>query len=372
MSNPSIVIDNGSGRVKAGRSGDDAPSIVFAALVGKPRFKNEMVGMGQKDEFVGDEAQSRRGILTLRYPIGHGIVNDWEGMEKIWHHTFYNELRVDPAEQGCLLTEAPLNPKDNREKMVQILFDVFKVPKAYVAIQAVMALYASGRTTGIVVDSGDGVTHIVPIYEGYSLPHAVVRMDIAGRDLTEHLVKLLMESGLSLTSSAEREIVRDIKEKMCYIALDYEEELKKGSELNQVYELPDGQRYTIGKQRIQCPEVLFKPDLIGQEAPGIHKATMTSINKCDIDIRSSLFENLVLSGGTTLYKGIEERLVKEIRQGAQDQNTSNLKIIAPAERGYSVWIGSSILTSLSTFDAMWITEEEYMENGAAIVHRKCF
>jgi len=253
------------------------------------------------------------------------------------------------------------------------MFETFNVPTFYVSIQAVLSLYASGRATGIVLDSGDGVTHTGPIFEGYTLPHSIMRIDLAGRDLTDYMVKLLTEVGVSFSTSAEREIARDIKEKLCYVAYDFDTELKASNESSNKevnYTLPDGQVITIGNQTFRCPEALFQPAKYGKDFPGIHELTFQSIMKCDVDVRKDLYSNIVMSGGTTMYNGIADRLSKEVT--ALAPSTIKVKVIAPAERRFSVWIGGSILSCLSSFQTQWITKSEFDESGAAIVHRKCF
>lgn len=373
---PALVIDNGSGQVKAGQAGDDAPRSVFPSIVGRVKLVGVMAGVEMKDTYIGSEALAKRGVLTLKYPIEHGVISNWDDMQKIWHHTFYDELRCNPEEHPVLLTEAPMNPKSNREQMVRMMFEDFGVLGVYVAIQAVLSLYASGRTTGIVFDSGDGVSHTVPIYEGFALPTSIQRIDLAGRDLTHALQNQLQIEGVSLVTSAEAEIVRDIKEKLTYVADDYEAELERLNtadgfeDINRQYELPDGVIIELARGRFECPEVLFNPSLISRETEGIHYEVFTSIGRCDIDTRSALYSNIVMSGGTTLIDNINNRLEKEVVR--MTPASQKVKVIAPPERKYSVWIGGSILASLSTFESMYITKADYLEEGASIVHRKCF
>jgi len=370
-----IVIDNGSGIVKAGIAGEERPRAVFPSIIGRPMYRAVIPGMGAtNDMYVGEEAQAKRGILKLSYPLEHGTVTNWEDMEALWNHTFYNELRVDPSEQPVLLTEPPLNPKANREKMQEIMFEVFEVPALYVAIQAVLALYASGRTTGIVLDSGDGVSHTVPIYEGYTFAYAIGRMDLAGRELTEYLIKLLTERGVNMRSSSERQIVRTMKDQLSYVAEDFVEEMQKFSSNPKSFEknftLPDGHVIQVGSERFRCAEPLFQPSLIGMDIPGIHYLTYKSIVNCDVDVRKDLFSNVVLSGGTTCFSGFHKRIQKEI--GKLTGKNVKVNVSAPEERQISVWCGGSVLASLKTFNERWITREEYSEFGKSIVHRKCF
>lgn len=237
-------------------------------------FQLSIGGLGRKEFFVGEEAQ------RLKYPVEHGIINNWDDMEKIWHHTFYNELNVAPENCSVLLTEPPFNPKDKRELMTQLMFEAFNVPAMFVVIQARLSLYSSCRLTGIILESGEGVTHTVPIYEGYDFPHATIRLNLAGRDLTDYLMNILKERGYSFSTAAEREIVKDIKEKLCYVAEDFEQmTLASAAHLEKSYELPDGEVITIGNEQFRCPEIMF------QSSSGIHTTINDSIMKCDFDLR---------------------------------------------------------------------------------------
>ncbi|XP_057796390.1 actin-1-like [Salvia miltiorrhiza] len=339
----SLVCDNGTGMVKAGFAGEETPRAVFPSIVGRPQRTGVM---GQMDAY------------------------NWDDMEKLWHHTFHNVLRVAPEKHPILVTEQPLTPKANKEKMAQIMFEKFNVPAMHFAIQAVLALYATGRTTGVVLDSGDGMSHIVPIYEAYSLPHAILRLDLGGRDLTDYLMKMLTERGYMFTTSEEREAVRDVKEKLSYVALDYEKELettKTTSNVEQNYKLPDGQTISVGAERFLCPEVLFQPSFIGMQAVGIHETTYDCIKKCDVDMRKDLYSNIVLSGGTSMFVGFADRMSKEIT--ALAPSSMKIKVVAPPDRIYSAWIGGSILASLSTFQQMLISKGEFDEMGPSVVHR---
>mmetsp|Transcript_17475 Transcript_17475/g.19645 ORF Transcript_17475/g.19645 Transcript_17475/m.19645 type:complete len:324 (-) Transcript_17475:45-1016(-) len=317
--------------------------------------------------------RNKRGVCNIKYPISHGMVEDWDDMKKIWSYTFYNELRENPSDRPVMLTEAPLNPKNNREQMCKIMFEDYDVPAMFIQIQAVLSLYSAGRTTGIVVDSGDGVTHVVPIFEGYQIPHAIDKILLAGRDLTDYMVRILKEDNYNFETAAERESVRDIKESLCYVAQDFEEELKKAAEssdLESEYRLPDGTICKFASQRFRCSELLFQPSLGGRDLKGVHQLTFDSIMTCDLDVRKDLYNNIILSGGTTMLKGFGERLYTEMKELAP--SAMKLKVIATPERKYAVWRGGSTLSTLSTFAGMWITKADYDEFGETIVHKKCF
>ncbi|XP_076071343.1 uncharacterized protein LOC143042768 isoform X1 [Mytilus galloprovincialis] len=367
-----VVIDNGSGMTKGGFAGDDAPRCVYSTVVGRPKSYTECKSMVFRDNYVGDEAQKRRGVLSLDYPIEHGIVTNWDDMELIWHEIFYNYLRTEPEKHPFLLTEPPLNPTYNKEKTAQIFFEKYNVPAFYVSMQGLLSCYASGRGSAIMLEIGDGVTHIVPVCEGFCMQPAIRRLDLGGRDLTSYLQTLLHEKGHDFVTTGDFEIVREMKEKLCYVAEDYSKEIllsECSNDVDKSYELPDGNCITIGKERFQCPDLLFRPMKdIGSD--GIHKLVYDSIMAMDMDWRKHYYTNIIISGGCTMFSGFAKRLQTEFAALIPERMIT--KVVDPPERKYSVWIGGSILASLSTFQSWWITKAQYEECGPNIINRKCY
>jgi len=364
--------------VKCGFAGSNFPHAIFPSLVGRPilRAEEKVEGVEIKDIMVGEVASKLRSMLQLSYPMENGIVRNWEDMEHLWNHTFYEVLKVKPAETKILLTEPPMNPIKNREKMAEYMFEKYGFNALYVAIQAVLTLYAQGLLTGVVVDSGDGVTHIVPVYEGFALPHLTRRLDVAGRDVTRYLIKLLLLRGYAFNRTADFETVRQIKEKLCYVGYDLLLETKLAQEttvLVENYTLPDGRVIKVGSERFEAAEALFQPQLVDVEAVGVAEQLYNTIQAADIDIRSEFYKHIVLSGGSTMYPGLPSRLEKEIKQlyltRTLNGDTSRLekfkvRIEDPPRRKHMVFLGGAVLADImKDKEDFWVTKKEYQEMG---------
>ncbi|UMM35469.1 hypothetical protein L5515_008074 [Caenorhabditis briggsae] len=342
-----IVVDNGTGFVKCGYAGTNFPAHIFPSMVGRPivrstqrvgnieikvctnRIRLVLIFFHFHDLMVGEECSQLRQMLDINYPMDNGIQYGFNSI--------------------------------------------------YVAVQAVLTLYAQGLLTGVVVDSGDGVTHICPVYEGFALHHLTRRLDIAGRDITKYLIKLLLQRGYNFNHSADFETVRQMKEKLCYIAYDVEQEERLALEttvLSQQYTLPDGRVIRLGGERFEAPEILFQPHLINVEKAGLSELLFGCIQASDIDTRLDFYKHIVLSGGTTMYPGLPSRLEKELKQLYLDRvlhgNTDafqkfKIRIEAPPSRKHMVFLGGAVLANLmkDRDQDFWVSKKEYEEGGIA-------
>jgi len=363
--NEPVVIDTGTSSIKAGLAGGQEPTLNFPAYVGRPKHKQVMTTL-EGDYHVGSKASELRGILQLQSASSHGIVQSWTDIEKLWG-SVYKNLNVVQEQHPVLLTEAPLNPRKNRAKSAEIFFETFNVPALYVQTTSILSLYASGRVTGCVLDSGDGVSCVVPVYQGFATQHAVQRQDLAGRDISDYLQVLLRKLGANFHTSAEVEIVRDIKEKCCFVSTD-PLAAEAEAETTVDYQLPDGQVIKLGKERFRAPELLFRPSMMGSEYVPLPEALATAISKCDLHVRKELYSDIILSGGTTIFQGFGERMLSETRTLAPKDIV--IKIWAPAKRTLSAWIGGSILASLTSFKGqMLISRKAYAEQGSSVIFR---
>jgi len=384
MAEAPIVLDGGTGFLKVGYAGQNFPTHQYPSIVGRPILRAEERAGDQviKDIMCGDEAAAVRSMLQITYPMENGIITRWEDMVHLWDHTFYEKLQIDPAGRKILLTEPPMNPLSNRVKMCELMFERYNLGGVYVAIQAVLALYAQGLSSGVVVDSGDGVTHIVPVYESVVLNHLTRRLDVAGRDVTRQLIKLLLRRGYAFNRTADFETVRQIKEKLCYVSYDLELDHKLAEEttvLVESYTLPDGRVIRIGSERFEAPECMFQPHLLDVDQPGIAEMLFNTIQSAEVDIRSSLFKAIVLSGGSSMYPGLPSRLEKEIKQlwltrvlngDPSRLNKFKVRIEDPPRRRHMVFLGGAVLANImADKEAMWISKAEWDEQGARILEK---
>ncbi len=369
---PAIVIDSGTGMMKGGIAGEDAPKSCFPTLLGRPSL-GQLIGTEEREVFLGYEAKEKRQVLQLSRPVSEGNVADWDDMIKVWNYLYYTELKVDPTEQPVHLAETAKPAAGSREKLMQIMFEDFSVPAFYVSMQSVLSLFSSGKTVGLVLDSGEGITSVVPVYEAYSLNHAVMAVRVAGKDLTSYMTRLLTESGVNLGEAhMVSETARQVKEQAAFVSADFEDEVRayeQGDGRLVDYLLPDGSRATLGNSLFRCPEALFHPSILKKDFGGVHQACYSAVQKCDPDLRRELFGNILLAGGSTMFPGFADRLSKEVSSLAP--SSVKVKVAAPDERKYTAWIGGSILSTLATFQTMWVLRQEYDEVGSSVVHRKC-
>ena len=400
-SNAVIVLDNGSGYLKAGYSNQTSPDICIPALVGREILRyGEKIDLNKiketkkkseqkklikqmikerhlKEIMIGDEIIGFRSLLELSHPVTEGIITDEEDLFKLWDYTLTQKMGIeDPSEKKIIVTEAPLNPISNKIKIFEILFEKIGVGAINVEPQAKCSLFAEGIDTGIVLDSGDGVTHCIPVSDGAILKHNIERMDIAGRHITEYLVRLLQKKGYAFNSSADFDFVRELKEKYCFVSNDIENDRRLERETsfyNSYHLLPDETRIRISDEKFEAPEILFNPSLIGKEYDGIPYMMMKSINKCPIDCRKGLYSGIVLSGATTLFPGFASRIENEIKKlyketalklAKEKKIKININVIDSPKRKYSVFIGASIIANHYNTEGnedYWITRDEWLE-----------
>jgi centractin len=317
--------------------------------------------------FSGKKLNDHRGAFILQHPMEHGMVQDWDAMERLWQHVYSKQaLNVPPEDHPLLFTEAPLNPRSHREHLAEVFFETFRTPALYWSPPSVLSLYASGRTTGVVLDIGEGVTHAVPVYEGLALTHSVTRSNIAGRTVTKYLQHLLRRSGVHTVTTAEADFVQTIKHDACYLTPTPMPDDDK--QAHTPYQLPDGQVIDLSSERYQAPNVLLDPTLLGSEELSVAEVLTTAIQKSDRDLRAKLYRQVVLAGGCTLLPGCGERLLYQVRQAAPTH--VSLQLAAPPDRLYSAYVGGSILASLATFKSMWVSREQYEEHGTSILHAR--
>lgn len=385
---PAVVLDNGTGFVKCGFAGDHFPTAVFQTAVGRPILRSNQkhtTTKELKDIMRGDETNEIGHLLEMKYPVQNGIIQDMDEMQLLWDYAFHEKLKVDPKERALMLSEIPMFSTRHRAKLYEVMFETYGFESITSSPQGVLTLFSNGITTGVSVECGEGIIHCTPIYEGYSIPKGNRRVDIGGRNITEFLVRLMQRRGYSFNKSSDFETVRCIKEMFCYAACDAELEKKLALEttvLEKTFTLPDGSTCKIGQERFEATEALFQPHLIGAESEGLSSQLWNCIQACDIDIRSKLYEAVVLSGGSTMFPGLSSRVEKDMTnlfvekalkgdRSKLTKNRFNLKIADPPRRKHMVFLGAAVYALVrDPGQSNWLSKAEYKERGADSVKER--
>ena len=374
-----IIIDIGSGEIKAGFSGEESPKVVFKNYIGEPKYKKVLSAFNAEDkeinaQYIGEDCDKFMGILKLRHPVKNGKFSNDQDILSIFNY-IYSKLGLNTEEieqHPLLVTEPLLNPYTNREKIANLLFENLGVQALFFASQPILSLFSTSNTSGTVLESGEGVTQSCVVCEGYSLPNSYERYDYGGADVTEYLKILLKKKGYQFYNSTEFRLVNEIKENSCFCISNKNiniNDARKGLNKNPLnYYLPDGTTVSIGEERLLAPEILFNLDKIGKEYLSLTDIVMSSINKVDIELRQKSYENILLSGGNTAIKGLLEKLTSDIKDKAYKNLKINLKTTPKPE--YCCWMGGNMISTLEIFKRMWVSKSDWSEKGSKIIHIK--
>ncbi|KII62988.1 Actin-related protein 3 [Thelohanellus kitauei] len=398
---PACVVDSGTGFAKLGFAGNVEPTFIMPSTIAVKEQaqmggKASMKGLEDLDFFIGDEAMDKPGYST-KYPIRHGLIENWDWMEKTLEQTLYKYLNVNPTDHCFLLTEPPLNPPENREFVAEIMFETFNVPGLYIAVQAVLALAASWTSkqvskrtlTGTVIDSGDGVTHVIPVSEGYVIGSCIKHIPIAGRDITNFVLQMLRDRSETVPPDMALDVAREIKEQYCYTCSDvvkeyqkYDAEPQKWIKQHKFRHPVSKKEYVIdvGYERFLAPEIFFSPEISNPDySQSLVEVVDESIQNCPIDVRRELYQLISLSGGSTMYKDLSRRIQRDLKRivdnrlkisaelskGVQPKPI-DVNVVAHTTQRYAVWFGGSMLASTEEFFKYCHTKAEYDEKGPEI------
>jgi actin-related protein 3 len=387
-----------------GYAGNTEPQYIIPTIIatqegkGAQKAATQKKGVEDLDFFIGDEASAMSKTYDLFYPVRHGQIDNWTHMEYFWEQCIFKYLRCEPEDHFFLLTEPPLNAPENREYTAEIMFETFNVPGLYIAVQAVLALAASWTSknvkertlTGTVIDSGDGVTHVIPVAEGYVIGSSIKHIPLAGRDITAFVQQLMRERGEPIPPEHSMDVAKRVKETYSYVCPDIVKEFAKyDQEQSKWIRQYEGIHSVtkkpfvadVGYERFLGPEIFFNPEIFSSDfLTPLPKVVDDTIQTCPIDVRRGLYRNIVLSGGSTMFKDFGKRLARDIKRSVdyrikRSEELSGGKIKAvPLEvnvishhmQRYAVWFGGSMLASTPEFYNVCHTKQQYEEIGPSI------